>query len=466
MNAVLIILDSLRPDHVGCYGNEWIKTPNLDALAKESVLFTHAYPESLPTLPARRAIYTGCRIFPFEEYHSYRGDFIGAPGWEPMREDRDSLAEILILHNYRTGLISDVYHQFKPSKNFHRGFSQWTWIRGQELDPYRSGPQVSEEEIQKHIPENIRNPMFISFFLRHYLTNVQHRNSEKDYFAPQVFRTAATWLEQNQDSNQIFLTVESFDPHEPWDPPVHYRRLYDEDDNVRDVITSLYGPADQLTPGELKRLRANYAGEVTMTDQWLGHFLQTMRRLGLMDSTVLIVVSDHGHCLGEQGLVSKQGYPLCREVADLAMMIRFPDGTGAGTVCDKFAYHHDIPVTILRALDIDPPKSMEGQNLKPLITEDLVYYDHITTGWGPFVMVRDRKYWYNAYLWGNRPLLYDLEADPQLRHNIAADLPDVCQKMAELALRDAKGVIPDYLREMADKNIPGCTPMKTSLTVD
>ena len=64
MNVVLIIVDSLRKDHVGAYGNSWIKTPSLDAFARESLRFTRAYPESLPTICARRAIHTGFRDLP------------------------------------------------------------------------------------------------------------------------------------------------------------------------------------------------------------------------------------------------------------------------------------------------------------------------------------------------------------------------------------------------------------------
>ena len=63
-NVILVIIDSLRRDHVGAYGNPWIQTPTLDALAAESLLFTHAQPEAMPTLPARRAIYTGMRTWP------------------------------------------------------------------------------------------------------------------------------------------------------------------------------------------------------------------------------------------------------------------------------------------------------------------------------------------------------------------------------------------------------------------
>src|SRR5215218_1752181 len=75
MNVVVVIIDTLRKDHVGAYGNDWIKTPNLDALAKESLRFTRAHPEAMPTIPARRAIHTGMRTFPLKA---------PAWGWSPI----------------------------------------------------------------------------------------------------------------------------------------------------------------------------------------------------------------------------------------------------------------------------------------------------------------------------------------------------------------------------------------------
>ncbi len=71
MNLILIVIDSLRQDHVGAYGNPWIRTPNLDAFFKESVRFTRAYPEALPTLPFRRSLLTGKRVYPFANWKPY-----------------------------------------------------------------------------------------------------------------------------------------------------------------------------------------------------------------------------------------------------------------------------------------------------------------------------------------------------------------------------------------------------------
>ena len=72
MNVIVIMLDSLRADHLGCYGNEWIRTPNIDRLARESVLFENAYPEGLPTIPVRTALFTGRYTFPFRGWQRFR----------------------------------------------------------------------------------------------------------------------------------------------------------------------------------------------------------------------------------------------------------------------------------------------------------------------------------------------------------------------------------------------------------
>ncbi|HSU44526.1 MAG TPA: sulfatase-like hydrolase/transferase, partial [Casimicrobiaceae bacterium] len=151
-HVILVVFDTLRRDAVGCYGTPpgWaatlaapIATPHLDAFARESVRFTRAYPEALPTLCARRTIYTGRRTYPFHngDFRHIKGDFVGiAPGWGPIPESQTTLAEMYEAGGFRTGLVSDLYHQFKPSKNFWRGFHQWTFIRGQEADAARSGP--------------------------------------------------------------------------------------------------------------------------------------------------------------------------------------------------------------------------------------------------------------------------------------------------------------------------------------
>jgi len=95
MNVILIIFDSLRKDCIECFGSPpWgtVNTPNLDKFSKESFILGNCFPESLPTLQARRAIYTGQRVYPFEgEDRKRKGDFYGMPGWGPISENKVTL---------------------------------------------------------------------------------------------------------------------------------------------------------------------------------------------------------------------------------------------------------------------------------------------------------------------------------------------------------------------------------------
>ena len=130
MNIVVVIADTLRTGHLGCYGNEEIRTPHIDAFSKRSTLFTRAYPESLPTIPVRRALHTGRRAYPFRNYHHLKWGTVRIPGWQPISEEEDTLAENLAEAGYQTGFVCTTQHCWNPGFNFQRGFWQWEFVRG------------------------------------------------------------------------------------------------------------------------------------------------------------------------------------------------------------------------------------------------------------------------------------------------------------------------------------------------
>ena len=458
MNIVLVIFDTLRQDHIGAYGNEWIKTPHFDAFAKESVIFTHCYPESLPTLPVRRALHTSKRVFPYRDYKFTKGErLLPVPGWGPLPNEDETVSEILKANGYRTAMISDCYHMFKPSGNYHRGFDTWHFIRGQELDAQRTKVMLDEAVLNRHMNERMRQEPHIIQCIKEMIGNTSFRRTEEDYFPAMVFRQASNWLAENQDADRIFMVVDSFDPHEPWDPPQYYRKMYDPEDDVADLVQSpYYFWKDSVSERELKRLQANYAGEVSLCDRWFGHFIESLKVSGRWDDTIVAVISDHGHNLGydpkDKGLVSKQGFPLTRGVADLVLMVRHPSGEGAGMKCDKLVQNFDLTATLLGMADVKPNPAMEGINFWPMVLdESLEIRDHTTTGWGSVVTVVNKEWWYSATLWGEQPMLFSMTDDPMLITNVAADHPDVCKRMHEMALKDAKGEIPEYLKGYLDR---------------
>ncbi len=446
MNAIIVVLDSLRADHVGCYGNDWVKTPTLDALARESITFTRAFPESLPTIPMRRALHTGRRTWPFPDWLPQRGDIVLAYGWQRIPEDQVTLSETLEHEGYETAFVTDTYHQFKPSMNFHRGFRQWRWVRGQELDLYRSRTLVKREDAQAVMPDTLsgRAEEYLGALVSQYLANQRLRRGEEDHQAPRVFREAMQWLEENGDAGPFFLLVDSFDPHEPWDPPRTYVDLYDPHYNGREVISPRYGPSDYLSEVELKHMRALYAGEVTMVDRWLGLFLERARDLGMLEDTLLIVTSDHGHQIGEHGLTGKVSWGLWYELMDVPLFLRLPDGTGAGTRVEAFAQHHDIAPTVLKALGVQPAAAMDGIDLVELAADRISPRPHITSGFNNYAWYRDDRYVYIGRNDATHPQLFDVQADPLQQRDLSADEPALVEELHSRVLVEAGGTLPVY----------------------
>lgn len=464
MNIILVVFDSLRKDCIGVYGSPpWgkVHTPHFDAFAKESLVMTNAYPEALPTLPARRTLYTGQRVYPFVNGDfRLKGDFVGAGGWGPIPEDQPTLAEMLRESGYRTGLIADVYHMFKPSKNYWRGFDQWTFLRGQENDPQRSGPKLTQEQIDYWLPKQMQNEATVNF-IQQCIMNMHGRGKEEDYFGPRVLREAALWLEQNQDADKFFLTVESFDPHEPWLIPPHYRKMYCKKEG-QEQVKSGYSDTSDLNKGMLTRTQANYSGEVTMCDRWFGYFMETMRVLGLLSNTMIVFTADHGHSIGDRNFMGKRGYPSSPEVFEIPLMIRFPQAKHAGKTSNMFVQHTDITSTILDAAGVKIDDCIEGKLfIKNALENKKGHRDHVTVGWGSAVTVITDKWWFNCKVDGTGVLLHDLKSKRPFDKNVAKNNTNAVNELFAKAKEDAGGKFPEWLIDLAKKatDAPGCSDL-------
>ncbi len=441
MNAILVVLDSLRKDHLGVYGSDRVRTPNLDALANESFRFTRAYPESLPTICARRAIHTGMRTFPFKNRVELPGETFQPAGWQPIPEVQVTLSETLVAAGYNTVLYSDTQPMFHPSMNFQRGFKVFDWIRGQERDRYRPKSLAPKDLVQKNTVAGNDGAMIDK--VQQYLANTRDRKSEKDYFAPRLFARGMEFLERSGEGQPFFLVLDSFDPHEPWDPPQRYANLYSDGYEGRDPIVPNYGGSEWIEEAGLERMRALYAGEVTMVDRWLGRFLDKMGETGRMDDTVLVVLSDHGVALGEHGYTGKPFNALWPELTDIPFMIRHPEGVGAGRTSDFFASTHDVAPAILGLLGILPQQQMDGEYLSILMEGgDLPPRDHFSIGYADHVWARDDLYLMFSRTDRSEPHLYDLHKDPAAYRNLADGDPDRVRRMFDdYVLADAGGPV-------------------------
>jgi arylsulfatase A-like enzyme len=249
-------------------------------------------------------------------------------------------------------------------------------------------------------------------------------------------------LEQNIDADNFFLLVESFDPHEPWFVPPHYRKMYDSEEG-REQVISIYDSTEDMDPQVLRRTRANYSGLVTMCDRWFGYFYETLRVLGFLENTLIVVASDHGYSIGDRDYMGKSGYPSAPEVYEIPIIIRHPEGIGAGIQSDAICQHTDISAVILEAARVQPKNELDGRSFWQTTLNGEPHRDHMTAAWSTGMTVVDDKWWLNCKVDSTGPFLHDLSSTKPYDENVADDNPEIVKELYKLGVEDAGGEFPE-----------------------
>jgi len=420
VNFVVIMCDTMRADHLGCYGNRWIRMPNLDAFAGGGVVFERAYCGSWPTVPNRTDLFTGRYGEPLHP-------------WVPLSREAVTLIDLMRASGYVCHLILDTPHLMNYGFGFDRPFNSWWMIRGNEKDRFNSdwGPTKIGHARNRMVAERAVEQAL-------YLKNTAGRRGEKDYFAPQVMSSAMDWLERNYRHERFFLWVDCFDPHEPWDPPRHYVDLYDPGFEG-EVPTNFFEDAN-ITRRELRQIRARYAGEVTMVDKWVGHVLDKIEELGIAERTMVVVMSDHGTGLGDHGKIKKSA-PIYEEVGRIVWLMRLPGELRARKRVKALVQPADLMPTLLELADIGSPDFVQGSSVLPLIRgQRRKVRDIAVTGSGS-VGRRATDLTVTSERWSLiHPVkregweLYDLKNDPGQKDNVIARNAEVAEELHERLL--------------------------------
>jgi arylsulfatase A-like enzyme len=446
-NIVLLVVDTLRADHV--YGDR-ARTPNIDALARAGLRFTRCFPEAMPTVPARNSIMTGRRMFPFRGWYGRPG-LVQAPGWAPFERVDTCFTSVLHRAGYWTACVTD-----NPFLGFPRGYGEF---RGSFDRFVRKGGQagavaplssVSDRELRHWLHPAIAYPGARQR-LRRYLANGGYWHDESRSWSARVYRAAAGLLDDARRRRPFALVVDTFEPHEPWTPPRRYLNMYGDPD--------YHGPepskppyrrvGDYLDEGEaafvLRRMRALYAAEVTMTDRWLGFFLERLHDLRLERDTVIVLVSDHGFQFGEHGWTGKIASELHPPLIRVPLILVDPSGRGAGRASSHFASTHDIAPTLLALAGVRAPRMMEGANLAPLLRGGRPRERRLAYGgYANNFYARTDRWALTASNGGEDFRLFDLRHDPYEHRNVAASHPGKVGELYGAVLRRAGGRLPLY----------------------
>jgi len=373
-NVIVVMLDSLGCGYVGCYGNKWIQTPNLDRLAREGVLFENNYIEGVPTVPCRRSMFAG-------RY------YLHSKGWSALDLDDTTIADLCWGRPIDTALVFDCPNFRLPKFGYTRGFDKVHYLHGHEGDHeyYGQDPLYhlkAEDYVEDHVLEaatRLEGDRLVKPFLDELsciLRKTQYWKSDEDQNVAKVMKRAVKYLEEADRNKQFFLWVDSFDPHEPWDPPSVYdpdlKCPYDPDYKGKDMFLPLWGEVNGMyTEPELHHIRMLHAEKVTMCDKWLGYLMDKVRDMGLEENTLFLFVSDHGEPLGNRehghGIMRKcRPWPY-EELVHAPMIMKGP-GLPVGKRVKGFTQSCDVAPTVTDWLGIGVHPEMNGKSMLPLAT--------------------------------------------------------------------------------------------------
>ncbi len=373
-NALVIMFDSLQFNYLGCYGNTWIKTPNMDRLAREGVLFENAYTEGLPTIPCRRGMHTGRYTLPFA-------------GWVPLTMADTTIADLCWGRPIDTAFIFDSGPHRLPKFGYTRGFDKVWFTHGHETDDfyYENDPLLHHnvrdyfDDKSVAIAEHEGGKEIVGVAYKEVASYLKMREQVgakgEDRYVAKTVGKAIEYLEQVDRNKQFFLWIDSFDPHEPWDAPsvydpetpCPYNPNYTGKDEFLPFPTAVEG---LYTEEQMHHVRMLYAEIVTLCDFYLGKLMDTLRRLGFEENTLLWMVSDHGEPMGNgehgHGIFRKcRPWPY-EELVHVPYLLRVP-GAKPGQRIKAFIQSCDVAPTVCDWLGIGVHPDMQGKSLLPLV---------------------------------------------------------------------------------------------------
>lgn len=371
-NIIIVIIDTLRADHLGCYGYSRNTSPQLDSLAAAGTRWSNFQAQAPWTLPATATIFTGLNVR--QHGSGRRGD-----GDHVLHAEVPTIPSIFEAAGYATCGIFNVC-VLSEQMGFARGFDYYSCA---EYGVDRAAETVDE------------------FIL---------------------------WLEGLEGERPFLAVLHVFDVHQPYDPPPPYDGMFIEDDTLESVYWEITDEGEIAHPEHLEYFLARYDGSIRLVDDQLGRLFEHLRSTGLSDSAVVVVTADHGEEFLERGWIGHGGH-LYQEMLHVPLIISGP-GIEAGRTIDTPAGQMDILPTMLSLASIDTDTFLQGMDIldpetperRPLPAGSLMFRGAMAGGtplaavrYGDVKGVVTRRGSTDSYY------IYDLATDPHERDPMEAD---------------------------------------------
>ncbi|MBU0719369.1 MAG: sulfatase [Planctomycetes bacterium] len=342
-NVILISVDTLRLDHLGCYGYGRDTSPFIDRLASEGVLFENHISSTSWTLPAHAALFT-----------SLSDSVHGCTDADRVLQDKHiTLAERFADAGYETaGFFSGPY--LHPAFGLGQGFDLY-----QNCTSYR---QVIDARPPSDWVEG----------------DDMARMAQADITSPTVYQAVSSWLAGHGES-KFFMFIHLFDVHQDFTPPPPYDTMFDPDYDGsftgKDFFYNKLVNAD-MPERDLEHLLALYDGEIAWTDYHIKKIVEELDRRGLLASSIIALTSDHGTEFFEHGWKGHR-MTLYDEVVRIPLVIRYPARLAGGVRVAEQTRSIDVGPTLLELAGLRAPEDVMGHSLLAAASGDELAFDNL-----------------------------------------------------------------------------------------
>lgn len=419
MRLLYLDLDTLRPDHLGCYGYHRNTSPNIDRIASEGVRFENFYCPDAPCLPSRTAMMSGR----FGIHTGVVGHDGTAADFRIEKEDRSF--NTTLFRNSLPATLKKAGLKTVYIGGFGERHATYTYYAGfREIHDTGMGGMESAEHVSP---------------------------------------TALKWIKQNAKEDNWYLHVNYWDPHTPYRAPEGFGNPFENDplpdwytQEVIDRHVKLPGPHTALDiamwdnrtndrfprhPGEvtnmneLRRLIDGYDCGIRYMDDHIGDILNALEEAGVLEDTAIVVSSDHGENLGELGSYAEHGTAdniTCR----IPMIVRWPGGA-KGTSVKGLHYNLDIISTYADLFELKQEEIWDGESFAPailkgeecgreyLVVSQCAHVCQRGVRWGDYMYIRTYHDGFHLY---DEEMLFNLAEDPYEQHNLVSDRKDLCMQ--------------------------------------
>ncbi|MGH9338145.1 MAG: sulfatase family protein [Acidobacteriota bacterium] len=462
-NVLVVMGDDHAAYVLGAYGNEIVRTPNLDRLAAEGVRFRRAYANSPVCTPSRQSLITG-RL-----PHATGVTLLRTP----LSSDQVTIADHLKQLGFETGAIGKMHFNSGSSGDDHHGFDYRTDRADYRRRLQERPPRKSSQGIRVKPPwKPFRDPARIWLNADSLPVGVYDRDSEGTYYASR----AIEFLKENRD-RRFCLWLSFYEPHSPFDFPIEYAGRY----RPEEMPLPRAGEEDErwipavfrdLTDEDKRGIIASYYSSVEYLDKNVGLVLEELDRLGLADSTLVVYAGDHGYLLGHHGRFEK--HMMWEEAVRAPLILRNKPRLGPAKSTEAMVEFIDLVPTVLELLGTPPLASAQGRSLVPLL-------DGQTT--------RHREFVFSEFLPDNKAMVrgeewkyifssgkHDLEMGyatgkgaPGLTHrlyNVRRDTGETCNLADEPAYQDVLRELQQAMLRRFHETHPAAVRLPKGLSID